>query len=231
MKSITFIIFLGLSLKAICQLTDTTCLNTRWISVTPSIRNEFLFPKDEVNNIFLKLIDLAVIEKIDFYWKESCETTSKVKFILPHITLQKDTVRGCKGCLFSEYWMEFKVDFDMLLNHLGEDSIIIDINGNQKLAFPSSLNWNFNMSSINCIKIKEEKVYIKEIDDEDFFVSEIGFEIQNHLGETQIFWIDMRELIFAMKTEPIFSWFIRLLKRDYTGFQYAQESCFQKNRK
>jgi hypothetical protein len=208
------------------QLTDTTCLKSRWISITPSTRNEFLFPEDNENNIFFKILELAVNEKIDLYWKFSCDDSSE-KYILPHIKFQKDTIHVCKGCLINQNWIELIISFDLLSNNIGEDSIIIDEKGEPKLAYPPTLHWNFDINSIKHVIIKEDNIYIKEIDNVDFTVSEIGFEIQSYNTEAKIFWVDMKELKWAMKMEPVYIWYNRLIKRDYRGFQYAQKSCYE----
>ena len=226
MKSIKIIIFLIINTSVFSQLTDTTCLNARWISVSPTIRNEFLFPQDNENNIFFKILELAVIEKIHLYWKPTCYESNE-KYFLDYIKYQKDTIHGCKDCIIYENWIELKINFDFLSNHLGEDSLIIDKNGNSQLAYPPSIVWNFDINKIKQVKIKEDNIYLKEIDNVDFVVSEIGFEIQNYNYETKIFWIDMKELNWAMKMEPVYNWYSRLLKRDYRGFQYAQKSCYQ----
>ena len=226
MKAITICILFIIHSSVFAQLTDTTCLSSRWISVSPSIRNEFLFPQDIESNIFFKILELAVNEKIDLYWKPSCNESDD-KYILNHIKFQKDTIHGCKGCITIENWIELSINFDMLTNHIGEDSVIIDNEGNPQLAYPPTIYCNFDINKIKHVKIKEDNIYIKEIDNVDFTVAEIGFEIQCYNCGTNVFWVDMKELNWAMKMEPVFDWYTRLIKRDYRGFQYAQKSCYE----
>ncbi len=229
MKSIKIIIFLIINTSVFSQLTDTTCLNARWLKISPSKKNDYLFPLDVLNNTFIDLLDLAVKDKIHFYWYNQNSLQQKISPTIFNFEIDSLNSHNFKNISHKEnQTLKLKFGYKLLENSQGEDSVFVDTDGTTKLYQPPMIECNFKLYSVNTIKIKEELVYIEERDTMDYVVSSIGYVLGNFIQGYKTFWIDMDELTLAMKTEPVKNWFILLRLRNYYGFQYAQQSCYDK---
>lgn len=227
----TLVLFFGLSvvLHSSAQLTDTTCLKSRWLAVKNNKQNHPLF---QVN---LDRIDESLLGQVKYFAEKNLLNIYSARYdfnerqswyAIPeserHIDLyQNDTLVTRKLDYF-----KISIQMDVPLNdEYGEPMIVELPDGTQSYLYPAPEVYEFTMNDIVEIRIKEMRADPKS-SSEKFEISGFSF-CHNFNGIiTELFWVDAIEFK-RLLTSDHYAWYNFLFKNQYTGFQFMQTSCYE----
>jgi len=214
-KILTFSFAILFVLNVNSQLTDTTCIKTRWISLKNTSQNNLLF-----NNLYTdktifeelkKLVEngtVSIYNEVEGYQNREKWTSIKTDTSSKHLE--------------NSFQYLFKIPSSIpLLDMFGEDSIKI-VNGISHYVYPKSEIITFNLSEIKEIRIRENKVPNTK---NEFTPVGIGF-VSTSIGiQKEIFWVYFNNLSENVKLKENINWCSSIKNKQYSGFQYFQISC------
>ena len=198
------------------QLTDTTCVKTRWISLKNTSQNNLIFKNlYSSNTIFNELTELINNGSISVYKEiEGYQNRSK------DANLETDTSSKLNNNSF-QYRLNIPSDLP-LANSKGEDSII-KLNGVNQYVYPVAKVITFNLAEITEIRVRENRV-----DKNEYVPDGIGFVTKTDGIEKELFWIYFENLTNRITNKENINWCNSIKNKKYSGFQYFQISCSDK---
>ncbi len=200
------------------QLTDTTCIKTRWISLKNTSQNNLIFKNlYSSNTIFNELTELINNGSISVYKEiEGYQNRSK------DANLETDTSAKLK-----DNNLHYRLNIQSaspFLNSYGEDSIA-KVNGVPHYVYPIANVITFNLNEITEIRIRENRIEkMKNVFEPDG----IGFVTTTNGIEKEIFWISFSNLTNSITRNENINWCNSIKNKQYSGFQYFQIPCSDK---
>lgn len=239
LKSLPIILVLFLNTELKAQNKDTTCIQTKYISLKPSKENTSLFTFKESTDEKSLMAQIQkygheYVEVRDVYklgsWVELFAVNNQSTTPIANM-YGEDSVVNENGVISFVYpGLKTKYHFDNesntpIANMYGEDSVVT-INGVDTYVFPENIILDFNSSDITGLRIKEVRVLNKSTNKYEFKPVAIGFCILNNSQyEVELFWVKLDEFYGKIKNIESFDWYQTISKRQYKGFQYMQLMC------
>ena len=215
------------------QLTDTTCVKTRWLALKPTKINE---------DIFL----------LGSNYNDSLDLVFTIKNLVDNKNLkiynQNEGPYGINGWYYIDYAKEietnlkeslkksnkdnyFEISFPSILpiaNMYGEDSVITFADGTVQLVYPAPKVYVFPSKECDEIRIKEERTYNKSTMKYEFKPVGLSFYFKGdkYSRGTEKFWVDLNELFSLLDDKNKYPWYNSIKNQKYSGFQYMQVSCY-----
>ncbi len=227
MKSL-IIIFFFLPFLVVSQLSDTTCIKYRWISLKPTAENEDIFLLDSnVNNDIdlVHTIKRLVEDRKVFIYDQNTGPFGMEGWY--YIDYDKEREKMLDDSLSHNKYFELKIRaINPLINVYGQDSL--DSNGHY--AYPPDRIYVFPARESDEIRIKEERVFNDSLDSYEFIPVGLSFyfeKSENFRGHEK-FWVDLKELFENLENPEKYPWYSAIRNKEYQGFQYMQVSCYDK---
>lgn len=232
------IIFLALLLPVIGlgQITDTTCIKSRWIALKAKEINKNIFLLDSTVNENLDLVftikRLVESDKVNIYNRNSSPNGNSDINSWYYIDYDKEMEENLKDS--SIYWskdpyFEIIVNSDYpMVDEYGDDLIVTLPDGTQSYKYPLPDIYIFPSKECDEIRIKEDRIFNDETNEYEFIPVGLSFYFKGskYWRGHEKFWVDLNELFNALDNKNEFPWYETIINREYEGFQYMQVSCF-----
>lgn len=218
----------------ISQLTDTTCLKSRWIALKPTAAHADIFCLDstiETKKDMIRVIQTLVEDGEINLYSQNGGPNGKLSW--NYIDYQLEVKKANADSLFFKnkqpYFTMFGPQSDQpLSNDFGEPATRINANGVEEFLYPSREIFYFPTRIIDEIRIKENRVFNKQTKQFEFIP--VGFSFyfngDRYSRGYELFWIDLNELTKAIPKEGQYPWYDAIVNKKYQGFQYMQVSCY-----
>ncbi len=217
LKLLQILTALFCSIQISAQKEDTACVKSRWIALSPCVKNTALFT-DNSNTSILSFINKAVFEKKVFLY-ESEDGYSTRQMSTPVIYNMNATNK------LNRFEMEIE-STTPLANMYGEDSVVTLADGSISFVFPPMKKYSLNFSEVSEIRIQEQRVLDTGTNSYTYQPVTIAFCLKSNGKEYELFRVDFDELIGALNAKESYDWVEVLTQKKYTGFQYKQVSCY-----
>jgi hypothetical protein len=229
MKNLLLSIFFFICLFSEAQLTDTTCIKTRWISVKQNDDNKELFSNlEDGSNILFFIKKLVESNIMNIYDEDNSYIRKGEWYRIPNVkyevnpqskdTLYTDSISG-----------RFKIYHEStspLINVYGEDSTIMYDGSTILAVYPPKKYYYINIDEIDEIRIKESRVFDKKIDEFKFIPTGLSFSMNHDGYRKELFWVDLNDLLPLLESKGYIKWMEFVKNKKYIGFQYLQSSCY-----
>lgn len=214
------------------QMTDTTCIQSRWIACKPIDANHSMFPfaKDSIekHDMVHLIKELVELKKMKIYSRnEGRDNTKGWSFIDYNSEIEerkKDSLIWDKDPYF-----EISVQSDMpLVDEYGDPVIRLTDDGFQEFVYPPAEVYVF--ATIECaeVHIKEERFVNDATNEIEFRPVGLSFYFKGseYSRGKERFWIDLDEFFNVLENKESHPWYNLIIERKYQGFQYMQTSCY-----
>lgn len=232
------IIFIALLLPVIGlgQITDTTCIKSRWIALKPTKINQNVFLLDSTVNENLDLVftikRLVESDKINIYNQNSSPNGNSDINSWYYIDYNKEMEENLKDSFM--YWskdpyFEISVQSDYpMVDEYGDNLIVTLPDGAQSFKYPPPDIYIFPSRECDEIRIKENRILNDQTNEYEFIPVGLSFYFNGskYWRGHEKFWVDLNELFNALENKNEFPWYETIINRKYEGFQYMQVSCY-----
>lgn len=218
------------------QLTDTTCIKSRWISVKPNEINKPLFsPLEDGSHVLFFIKGLLESDSLTQwttiypYFHELAWNWAKYDVISQNEIDRVDTIFADKTS--KQFYIVLPEETTPFANMYGEDSIRQGDDGKSYFIYPHRTVYHIDTEKHLEIVIQEDRVFDKKNNMYYFEPVRIGFLENNDWGNNfdDLFWIDVKDLCNKLEQKEFIKWSKFLKEKKYKGFQYAQKSCYDDN--
>jgi len=209
------------------QLTDTTCIQSRWIALKPTTANKLLF-SSESTNIFQVIKQLTQQEKLPIYKQDNKSRGTipwREVYYLHEIRFRLlDTTEEEKDPYF-EYLFQSDTPF---LDEYGDPVITVNPDGTETFTYPHARREAYSIEDFNEIRLKEVRIYNTKTNQYIFQPIAISFYAGTDkvYGGRELFWVDLNQLFQVLDNKENYPWYTAIINKQYQGFQYMQTSCF-----
>lgn len=233
MKYWLFSIFTSFLFNLNAQLTDTTCIKSRWISIKSNENNKPLFsPLEDGSHVLFFIKDLMESGKIwqlqcnNPYFNELSKNWMKDEWTTKEEVAEYDTVFADKSS--KQFYIVCPESTTPLSNMYGEDSVYKDDGGNEYYVYPIRTSYYIDTEKFSEIIIQEDRIFNEEKNVFEFQTVQIGFIFDNKGGLrfNDLYWLEFPELCNQLESKGFYKWSKFLKEKKYLGFQYAQKSCY-----
>lgn len=229
MKTVFLLIFLFILKSVFSQITDTTCIKSRWLALKNDKNNQALFDTSKIEgslNIYETIRELALTNKLKIYdfapHNDYNNEWDKVE--LNYFGVNCNSVDNQYESSKTDFFEIKILSISPLINIYGEDSVSFGKDGNVYYKYPPPNYYRFNLGDVKVLRIKEEKI-ISDSGLNEFKPVSLSFYIERNGKTRDLFWIDLEELFSLMKNKTKPKWYKTLVDRNYSGFQYMQTAC------
>src|SRR5690554_1702185 len=236
MKNIFSFILIAISLNGNSQISDTSCIESRWISIKPiqANKNIFLQNMDKADSVDLVFIIKSLVEqeKMNIYkHKHSSHVNSNIRswFNVDQRVSVCEKENDVIKLPFSEPYFEIiGYPVDPYMNSNFGDSVVISPDGKiTKVYPPPYIIESLQARYCDEIRIKESRIYNKKSKRYEFVP--VGLSIikkqPSYSDQFKIFWVDLEELFNTVSEKDKYPWYNALKNKEYQGFQYMQVPC------
>jgi hypothetical protein len=210
------------------QVSDTSCLDERWVIIKPSTENRVFFPMQNKQHPEIGLLN--VISGLTFQGKISISRSDLFLTIIhsnqyaPRAQYKIDKVKK----LYITDYIEIVGSEAVipLANSFGEDSIEITDQGEILFVYPPKDTLQLRMSEVIELRIHEQREYFSATDSYKMVAN--GLCIVSNTaehGEQEVFWIRLDELYDHLKNPEQYAWYEALTKGKYHGISYQYMRC------
>ncbi len=219
----------------LAQLTDTTCLQSRWISLKPNKINERIFLKDPSYNDTLDLIfvikKLVLENKLKIYAEYTDTTGQSIGYFVSYIIQQLDDTATNKP--LNAYFQVVTYNSDSIItNEYGDPIIDYTPDGKEQFKHPAPTISDLLAKNCDEIRIQENRLFNEHTEQfEGFIPVAIGFNKDGGSFKRgrEKFWVNLHDLFESLDDKEKYPWYNALIHLDYQGFQYMQTSCYDEN--
>lgn len=235
------IIALFFSLLSLGQLTDTTCIQSRWLALKPTDINKDIFLIDSRYNDSLDLVftikRLVDSDKINIYNQNSSPGSNSDINSWNFIDYNKELEENIKDTL--DYWAKdpyFQItvqsDYPMV-DEYGNPMLHKNPDGTQEYMYPLPDIYIFPGKECDEIRIKENRIYNESTKKYEFVAVGLSFYFSGsrYYRGHEKFWVDLSELFNALEYKTNYPWYNAIINKSYQGFQYMQVSCYDNEMK
>ncbi len=213
------------------QLTDTTCIKSRWIALKPTKINEDIFLLGSNNNDSLDLVftikNLVDQKKLNIYNQNEGPYGIKGWYFIDYVyenKLKESLEKSSKNDYF-----EISVPSTLpIANMYGEDSVITLADGTVQNVYPEPKVYVFPSKECDEIRIKEDRIFNKSTKKYEFKPVGLSFYFKGdkYSRGNEKFWVDLNELFSQLDDKNKYPWYNSIKNQKYSGFQYMQVSCY-----
>ena len=221
MKQLIILVLVTIS----CQLSAQSelCIKEKWIAVKNDSSNNHLFTisNDSIDPVFQEILELVNSKKISLFcgYDGWCKNQTG-QHISQKIFDNQFWTNGFDSILGYNPYFEIFIQSDIaLVDSNGQNVIYTDEYGMQSFVYEPPIIRAINLTDLNELQIKEEKVEGK------FQPTQISFCITDSDKIKELFWIDIQSLKKATKNKSLISWIEKIEAKTYMGFQYKQTQC------
>lgn len=215
------------------QLTDTTCIKSRWISLKPNEINKPLFsPLEDGTHLLFFLKGLLENGKLTggicgyHYFNEIALSSVRYDHYSKEEVAGFDTVFSDNSS--KQFYIVCPESTTPLSNMYGEDSVYQD--GSDLIyVYPTKTCYHIDTEKFTEILIQEERIVNEKTKEYIFQPTLIGFVMKSYWGYGDLFWVDLEELCKQLESKGFYQWSKFIKENKYSGFQYAQKSCYDNN--
>lgn len=215
------------------QLTDTTCIQSRWIALKSNEVNKdiFLSNRDSTEDIDLVFVIKRLVEKgeLAIYTQDSGPYGVKGWY---HIDYQKSLEDLLKDSLdhwsYNPYFEIIDQSDYPLVDEYGDPIVITSLDGTQSFVYPPPTRYVFPSKICDEIRIKESRTFNSKTNSYEFRPVGLSFYFKGsrYYRGHEKFWVDLNELFKALKNKEKHPWYNAIIHKQYQGFQYMQTSCY-----
>lgn len=217
------------------QLTDTTCIKSRWIALKSNSVNSDIFSRDTtlgIENDLVHVIKKLVENRSLKIYNEGEVPYGGANNWYP-INYQEELNTNSKDSIY-HYWskdpyFEIVVVSNIPLADIyGEDSIIVTSDGISIYVYPPPKVYVFRTYQCDEIRIKEDYKLNETTHKFEFIPVGLSFYFKGNenRGGHEKFWVDLKELFGAIQDKSKYKWYESIVNKKYQGFQYMQVSCY-----
>lgn len=232
MKYLFFFFFSIFLLTVNAQLTDTTCIKSRWVSIKSNEQNKPLFSNLEDSSHVLFFIKQQIelgksLERMSTYqyFNESSWHSIQYDRITEKEVESVETIFTDKSS--NQFYIVPPRSTTPLANMYGEDSVAQDNLGNYYFVYPHRIMYFIDTKTISEIIIQEDRIFNEKTKTFTFLPVRIGFMNDSELDHNDLFWIDIEKLCNLLENNGFIIWSKFVKEKRYVGFQYAQKSCYE----
>ena len=232
MRNFVIIILLILPFISSSQLTDTTCIKSRWIALKPTEVNKNIFLLDSTFNDSLDLVftikRLVENEKINIYNQNHSPNGNADIYSWYNInhnrTLEERKNDSIDYILSDPYFEIVVLAVEPYMSSFGEDSV----SNSGELIYPPPTIYTFPARECDEIRIKENRVFNERTDQYEFIAVGLSFYFSGgrYRRGYEKFWVDLKQLFNAIEDNDKYPWYKAIINKEYQGFQYMQVSCY-----
>lgn len=218
------------------QLTDTTCIKTRWLALKKTDVNKDLFLLDSTFNDSLDLVftikRLVESDKINIYKQNYSPGSNYDVNSWYYIDYDKEIEENLKDSL--SFWAKdpyFQItvqsDYPMT-DEYGDPMVRTNPDGTQEYLYPPPDIYVFPSKECDEIRIKENRIFNESSNQYDFVAVGLSFYFKGsrYYRGYEKFWVDLEELLSALENKSKYPWYSAIVNKNYQGFQYMQVSCY-----
>lgn len=223
-----FLPFFGLG-----QVTDTSCIKSRWIALKPISANGEIFLLDSTHNETLGLLYtvkiLAEENKLKLYKQNDGPQGLNGWYYLDYNKVFENNLKDSVESHNKGSYFEIAVQANHpMLNHFGEDSIQIMSDGTMSFVYPEPEVYIFPAAKCDEIRIKENRKYNEKTKSYEYVPIAMSFYLRGnkYARGHEKFWIDLNEFFSELDSKTKYPWYDAIKNRHYQGFQYMQVSCY-----
>ena len=223
---IKYIVFLIISLNftlSYSQLSDTSCIKSKYFIIQPSEKNRplFEFNTNYTDSNFIRIV-LSLIFKNQIKIHDEKAWNSDYP---PKIEFSND-IKNELNVFTKNYWLYIHKSAKKPFNTIyGDDSVFVQNDGTIIGVYPPDEIFPCQLTDFSEIRIKEDRIFNSEQKQYLFVPTAIGFYFSKFDG---YFWIDLFELESLLKDKEKYSWYNLIYNKKYVGFQYYQLACYDK---
>jgi hypothetical protein len=223
---IRYLLFIMLPLVGKGQVSDTTCIQTRWIALKANDANKVLFDSTKTIELISTIKQLVISQELSLYKMNDSRGLLKWNWINYNYELQNnlaDTTVESKDPYF-EYLYQSDTP---LYDENGDPIIILHPDGTETYIYPHLQRTSYTSFDCEEIRIKEERTLNSKTNTYYFKPTGIGFYLGNDkiYGGEEMFWVDLNELFKILKDKEEYPWYDIIVNQKYQGFQYMQTPC------
>lgn len=225
---ITIFPFLGFS-----QLTDTTCIQSRWIALKPNDVNEniFLSNRDSTEDIDLVFVIKRLVEKgeLTIYTQDAGPHGGKGWYYIDYKQSLEDLLKDSLDHWGYDFYFEIMQQSDYpLVDEYGDPMVITHPDGTQSFVYPPPTSYVFPSKICDEIRIKESRTFNSKTKSYEFQPVGLSFYFKGNYSYRghEKFWVDLNELFNALDNKEKYPWYDVIINKQYYGFQYMQTSCY-----
>lgn len=215
------------------QLTDTTCIQSRWIALKPTGTNIPIFGLDANLSQELDLVHVlrALLEqnKIQIYNQNIGNNGVREWYEINVQTEIMDFLESQNPQVWAPFFTLYGPQSDIpLTDEYGEPLTVLTEEGFEQYVYPSRDVYFYPTKEVDEIRIKESRVLNSQTNTYEF--KPVGLSFYFKGGEYyrghEAFWVDLNELVKALEGNTNFPWYKPIYEKQYRGFQYMQVSCY-----
>jgi hypothetical protein len=215
------------------QLTDTTCIKSRWIALKPSNINKDIFLLDSTLNDTLDLVfvikKLVEEKKLKIYTQNSGPHGLKGWYFIDY---QKEMEENLKDSMSfwntDPYFQITEHSYYPMVDEYGDPLVVTLPDGTQAIKYPPPNIYVFPSKKCDEIRIKEDWIYNEKTKKYEFVPVGLSFYFKGgkYSRGNEKFWVDLNQLFNAVDMKLNYPWYNALVNKKYQGFQYMQVSCY-----
>lgn len=218
------------------QLTDTTCIQLRWLALKQTAVNKDVFLLDSKWNDSLDLVftikRLVESDKLNIYKQNEGPRGSygvKSWYYIDYDQEMEEYRKDTSSFWAKDPYFEITVQSDVPLTDEYGDPVVITLpDGTQEYRYPAPDIYVFPSKECDEIRIKENRIYNESTKNYEFVAVGLSFYFSGgrYSRGHEIFWVDLNELFSTLENKSSYPWYTALINRNYQGFQYMQVSCY-----
>jgi hypothetical protein len=231
------LLFMLIPFFGMAQLSDTTCIQSRWIALKPTQVNALIFGSDTTLSEDLDLIHVIRVlvekEELQIYNQKNRVKSNhewyEIEFqndIHDYINYMSD---GDAPSKWAPFFTLYGVQSDMpLTDEYGEPLTRLTAEGFEEYIYPPRDVYYYPTKEVDEIRIKENRVFNEKTKKFEFQPVGLSFYFRgsDYYRGHEAFWVDLVELQKALKNNTNFPWYKSIYEKNYQGFQYMQVSCY-----
>ena len=209
------------------QVSDTSCISARWISLKNDEFNRGIFGQDSVSVESIEMVSvirrLVEAKKLNLYSSSGAPGEKSQMSIFSHLDIVTWYNNEIDSASQYDPFFEIAIESDYpLVDEYGEPIIVELPDGTQAFKYPPPTITRYTSGDCDEIRIKEKKTIGLKSNHVTFEPVAICFVVQGK----EIFWIDLKEFWSALDPKSSFTWKDKISNKEYVGFQYMQRSCY-----
>lgn len=200
---------------------DTTCIQTRWISVKNSAENQVLFAPSA--SIMRTIRKPAHEHKVRPFHSNCSFQRYQPSTPSPLIKIDSNFITYEDYLDTSNHIITIYAQSDVcFVDEYGEPLTRTEADGSITILYEEPEVFRINLDELVEIRIREDRN-----EEGEFAPTKIGFYIKDEYDILEeLFWIDLARLMKDIQSTKEYPWYSFLENREYVCFQYKQVSCY-----
>ncbi len=224
------------------QLTDTTCIQSRWIAIKHTTFNSDLFlvnsDVDDSLDIVYTIKRLVEDHKLKIYNQNDAPSGKLEWYYIDYDEELERNLRDSSRWNDNPYFEIAHQPDEPLKNMYGEDSVVQHIVGDvfthgdkyvtYVTIYPPAIFYVFPSRECDEIRIKEDRFFNDVTKQYEFKPVGLSFYFRGYgfYRGHEKFWVDLNDLFAVLENKNQYPWYNAIVNKKYQGFQYMQVSCY-----